>query len=394
MTDELMRTTDKVLVRNATWLDGSRRDLRIQDGLVEEISATELSWDDPSSEIDATGHVILPGLVEAHCHLDKTLFGRDWVPHAAEDTLASRISTDRRLRSELGLPDLDAIRALLTRMVATGTSLVRTHTDVDPEVGLEGIRRVREAAQQLERVVRLQQVAFPQHGLLSFPGTAELLRAAVGEGATAIGGLDPTADGDPVAYLDLIFDLADREGTQVDLHLHSHGDVGLSEIDLVIERTQTLGMQGRVAISHAYCLGELDDTQVRDATERLAGAGVGVVIAAPYSFPVPPIRTLMAAGVTVACGHDGIRDLWGPYGTGDMLDRVRHIASRSGFRRDADIQLVLEAATSGGRRLITQQHGGIVEGEPADFLLVPASCPAEAVVTAPPQRTIIRGSRV
>jgi cytosine deaminase len=170
MTDELMRTTDRVLVRNATWLDGSRRDLRIQDGLVEEISATKLSWDDPSSEIEATGHVILPGLVEAHCHLDKTLFGRDWVPHAAEDTLASRISTDRRMRSELGLPDLDAIRALLTRMVATGTSLVRTHTDVDPEVGLEGIRRVREAAQQLERVVRLQQVAFPQHGLLSCQG--------------------------------------------------------------------------------------------------------------------------------------------------------------------------------------------------------------------------------
>ena len=31
--------------------------------------------------VDATGCLVLPGLVEAHCHLDKTLFGRSWVPH-------------------------------------------------------------------------------------------------------------------------------------------------------------------------------------------------------------------------------------------------------------------------------------------------------------------------
>jgi cytosine deaminase len=33
-----------------------------------------------------------------------------------------------------------------------------------------------------------------------------------------------------------------------------------------------------------------------------------------YSFPVPPIKRLRAAGVNVACGHDGICELWGPYG--------------------------------------------------------------------------------
>ena len=63
-----------------------------------------------------------------------------------------------------------------------------------------------------------------------------------------------------------------------------------------------------------------------------------LVTAAVYSFPVPPIKRLRAAGVNVACGHDGICDLWGPYGSGDMLERAMHLAYRSTFRRDEDIE--------------------------------------------------------
>lgn len=78
--------------------------------------------------------LVIPGLVEAHCHLDKTLFGGPWVPHSAGDALADRISNDLRRRSELGIPDVDRMVALLERMVTSGTSYVRTHTDIDPVV--------------------------------------------------------------------------------------------------------------------------------------------------------------------------------------------------------------------------------------------------------------------
>lgn len=387
-----MTEVGPILVRNATWRDGSTSDIRIRNGMVAEIGDLSTTSSDPgTTEIDATGQLVVPGLVEAHCHLDKTLFGRAWVPHTADDTLASRIATDRFRRFELGLPDPVAIRALLTRMIATGTSLVRTHTDVDPEVGLDGIHRVLAVSEELATSVRVQLVAFPQHGLLSLPGTEDLLRAALEEGAGVVGGLDPTSDGDAAAYLDVIFALAERAGAQIDLHLHSHGDVGVREIELIVERTLALDLRGRVAVSHAYCFGDLDADQSQAVAEQLASAGVSVVIAAPYSFPVPPIRALTEAGVVVACGHDGIRDLWGPYGTADMLDRVRHIASRAGFRQDTDIELVLDAATAGGRRLITGEPGDIAVGRVADFLLVPASCSAEAVVTVPPERSVIRG---
>jgi cytosine deaminase len=279
-------------------------------------------------------------------------------------------------------------------MVSCGTMLLRTHTDVDPEMGLTGIERVRAVAEEFAGSVRIQQVAFPQHGLLSLPGTEALLAAALAAGASVVGGLDPSAEGEPRRYLDVVYGLAERAGAGVDLHLHTHGPAGRLELELIAERTKALGMGGRVVVSHAYCFGDLDDSASRSVAERLADAGVGVVTAAVYNFPVPPLRLLAEAGVVVGCGHDGIRDLWGPYGTGDMLERARQVAYRSLFRRDADIELALTAATDGGRTLLTGDSGGLRVGGPADVVVVPAASAAEAVVTAPQPRLLISAGKL
>jgi cytosine/creatinine deaminase len=119
-----------------------------------------------------------------------------------------------------------------------------------------------------------------------------------------------------------------------------------------------------------------------------------VLTAAVYSFPVPPIKRLRAAGVNVACGHDGIRDLWGPYGTGDMLERAMHVAYRSGFRRDEDIELALEAATTGGARTLGLESYGLTEGAPADVVVVDARTSAEAVVARPVRELVLKAGRV
>ena len=111
----------------------------------------------------------------------------------------------------------------------------------------------------------MQQVAFPQHGLLSLPGTAELLDEALQAGATVVGGLDPAAEGDAEAYLDVVLGLAARHGAAVDLHFHGHGAEGLRELELLVDRTVALGLQGRVVASHCYVFGDLDEARGRPA---------------------------------------------------------------------------------------------------------------------------------
>lgn len=345
--------------------------------------------------VDVAGRVVLPGLVEAHCHLDKTLYGGSWVPHSAGEALSDRIANERRRRGELGLPNVDSITALLERMVAAGTSYVRSHTDIDPGVGLVGIQAVRAAAERLDGRITVEQVAFPQSGLLASPGTAELLEEALKGGVETIGGIDPAGvDRDPVRHLDVVFGLAARYGARIDLHLHDGGLLGAWELELIVERTKANGLAGRVAVSHAYALSQVDQAYQDRLLAQLAEAGVTLVTAAAYSFPVPPIKKLHSAGVNLACGHDGIRDLWGPYGSGDMLERAMLVAYRSTFRRDEDIELALEAATYGGARTLGLESYGLRLGAPADLVVVAARTAAEAVVTRPVRELVLKGGRV
>jgi cytosine deaminase len=254
---------------------------------------------------------------------------------------------------------------------------------------------VRAGAKRLQGRIGVEQVAFPQHGLLINPGTAELLEEALKRGVETIGGIDPAGmDGDPVRHLEIVFDLAARYGAGVDLHLHDGGSLGVWELELIAERTRDAGLGGRVTVSHAYGFCQADaGTQAR-VIERLTQVGVTLVTAAVYSFPVPPIKQLRAAGANVACGHDGICDLWGPYGSGDMLERAMHVAYRSTFRRDEDIELALEAATYGGARALGLEPYGLVAGAPADLVVVAARTAAEAVVTHPVRELVLKQGRV
>ncbi|MFE0145617.1 amidohydrolase [Nonomuraea sp. NPDC059007] len=373
------------------WGHGAPADILVGDGLIQRVGpALDAS---AARVVDVTGQLVLPGLVESHCHLDKTLYGGPWVPHSADDTLAGRIGNDLARRAELGVPSVERIERLLRRMSACGTTHARTHTDIDPEVGLRGVEAVREAAGRVP--VTVQQVAFPQHGVLTNPGTAELLEAALKSGVEAVGGLDPAGiDRDPVRHLDLIFGLAERYGAHLDIHLHDGGTLGAWELELITERTRALGLGGRVTVSHAYALGQIDEAHQDRLAEGFAEAGVALATGAVYSFPVPPVKRMRAAGVVIACGHDGIRDLWGPYGSGDMLERAMHLAYRSTFRSDPDIELALEAATYGGARALGLTGYGLSAGDRADLVVVPAGGAAEAVVTHPPRSLVMKDGAV
>jgi cytosine/creatinine deaminase len=382
-----------LLLRGGRPLGGDQVDLLLRAGVIAE--AAPALDQDGAEVIDLAGQLVLPGLIDSHTHLDKTLFGGPWVPHSAGDPLAERIANERRRRGELGLPDVEHITALLRRMIVSGTTHVRSHTDVYSDVGLEGVEAVAAAAGALTGRITVEQVAFPQHGILSEPGTAALLEDALKAGVRTIGGIDPAGiDRDPVRHLDIVFDLATRYGAGVDIHLHDGGSLGEWELELIAERTAATGLAGKVAVSHAYALGQAAPARQDQLAERLAAAGVAIITAAVYDFPVPPIKKLLAAGVTVASGHDGIRDLWGPYGSGDMLERVMHVAYRSTFRRDDDINLALATATTGAATALGLAPPSITQGAAADLVVVDAQTVAEAVVTRPARSLVVKAGRV
>lgn len=345
--------------------------------------------------VDGGGAVLVPGLVEAHTHLDKTLLGMRWYHNDVGPRLIDKIENERAQKRLLGIDPARQSARQVVLSVAQGSTHIRSHVDVDTEIGLHGIEGVLKTREQYSGIVDIDIVAFPQSGMLVRPGTVELMEDAIKLGADVIGGLDPSAiDRDPTGHLDVIFGLADRYGCPVDIHLHEPAELGAFSMELIIERTKALGLQGRVTVSHAFCLGMTDQDYVSSLIDALAEARVHILTTAPASRPVPPVKRLVEAGVVVAAGSDGIRDTWGPYGNADMLERAVLVGLRNNFRRDDEVALALDVCTHGGARMMNLEGYGLEPGDRADFVLLDGETLAEAVVSRRRRKLVVKNGKV
>jgi len=242
----------------------------------------------------------------------------------------------------------------------------------------------------------VQIVAFPQSGMLVRPGTVELMDEALRNGAEVVGGLDPcTIDRDPATHLDVIFDLAEKHDADVDVHLHEPGELGAFSLELILDRTRVLGWQGRVTISHAICLGGIDDPYLSRLIEQLIELDVTIMSHGPSGLrPVPSVKRLYEAGVRMCTGNDGIRDAWGPLNMPDMLLRTYLIAYRNNLRRDDEIEMVLDIATHGGARVIGVDDYGLDPGKSADFVLADGETHVEAVIEQPDRWLVVKRGKI
>lgn len=345
----------------------------------------------PAGEVvDLGGKLVLPGFVDGHIHLDKSFVGDRWHPHVPTASLRERLAAEKRALTD-ARPIAERADALIAQAAAFGTVAMRSHVDVDATTGLANLHGVMQARERWRGVVDIRLVAFPQAGVMSCPGTADVLQAALNEGVEAIGGIDPSAlDGDSKGQLDLVFALAERHGVCIDLHLHEPGEQGAAELRAIAQRTRALGLGGRVTVSHAYALGEVALDVLDPLARALADAGVAIMTTAPGSRPFPPVLRLREAGVLVFSGNDNIRDAWWPYGNGDMLLRAMLVGYRSGFHTDDELQVALDLVTESAARAIGLADYGLEIGRDATFLVLDEPNGAAAVAGTTPRRRIVR----
>jgi cytosine deaminase len=347
--------------------------------------------------MDLCGELVLPGLVDGHMHLDKTLFGLPWIPHAAQPFRMSRIETDQRLLPSLPLGTAGRAGELLRRCIVNGTAHVRSHVDITPAFGLSALEGLLEARQAHAHAVTMQIVAFPQAGVIRAGGQKmlDLLDAAIRAGADLVGGIDPCeVDRDPKGQLDGIFAIAERHGVGVDIHLHEPGEMGLFSLQEICGRAQALGMQGRVTVSHGFCLGAVKESKQAAAATMMAEAGVALATHGAGGSTLPPLMLLRRAGVRVFCGNDDIRDTWSPYGNADMLERAAVIGWREDIRHDDLLAELFAMASSGGAEVLGIADHGIDTGSRADFFTIAAENVADAIGRHPPRGKVFHAGRL
>jgi cytosine/creatinine deaminase len=380
-----------VWISNARPFGNAAADVRVSGATIDAITPHGERPPAPGETfIDAQGALLLPGFVEGHTHLDKTTWGMPWYRNAVGARLTDRIENERNWRAQSGHDAAQASRALALEFLRQGTTRLRTHVDIDTDAGLRHLEGVAHTRAALADVLDMQIVAFPQSGMLKRPGTRELLDRALERDADVLGALDPAAiDGDPAASLDMSFALATKHGKPIDLHLHEPGELGAFTFDLLLDRVEAHAYQGRVVVSHAFCLGALPDARRAALLERIARLNVALLTTAPASVSVPPYREARAAGVTLFGGNDGIRDTWTPFGSPDMLERAMLIAMRYDLRRDDDLAAALACVSTEGARACGFARYGLNAGMRADLVLIDAQTIAQAVAQRPPRRFVM-----
>nr|MDX8321265.1 amidohydrolase family protein [Agrobacterium sp. rho-8.1] len=386
----------KTVFTNARLADGMSYDIGVDNGRIVSIEPAGLkAASEPT--VDVAGELLVPGFVEGHIHLDTSFYGDTWIPHRPctngfdvhervafqAQNMAVAAPMDKRARDQLDL------------CIGNGTLHMRSHVMVDGSVGLKSLETILAAREDYKNLIDIQIVAFPQSGILKSPGTPALLDEAITLGADLVGGLDPASfDRDANGHLDVVFGVAEKHGVDIDIHLHDAGSMGAFTIEEICARTVVLGMQGRVAISHAYGLGDLQTDAARKIARTIAESGVSIMTNAPGNHSFPPVAVLRQEGVTVFSGNDNIRDSWWPYGDGDMLHRAEIIGYRSGFYTDEELKAAFEIVTSESAKALRIEEYGIYVGAKADFVTLAAGNIPEAVVSFPRGRKVFKAGKL
>ncbi len=370
-----------------------------------EVEKAETGGQPAENIIDAAGKLVIPGLVDAHIHLDKALLLQRQPAQTGDFAEAMRETL--RLKQAFTIEDIQSrARRVIEQAIGLGITAMRSHVEVDPTVGLVGMEALLPLQQDYAWGITIQLAVFAQEGMTQQPETIHLLRQALKMGGNAIGSA-PYVDPDPERNVQMIFDLAEEFNCDVDFHLDFLDDDRPLLLPFVIQATIDRGWQGRVCLGHMTKLAGLPPDELRSIAADLQSAGISI-LALPASDlymmarqdthnvrrGVAPIHQLANWGVNVGVATNNVQNLFTPFGDGDVLKICTLLAQVLHLGTATDHQRCLQMATSQAATAIGMTDYGLTVGKPADLVILGATDATEAIAAAPIDRTVIKRGRV
>ncbi|MAG66935.1 cytosine deaminase [Pseudomonas sp.] len=377
------------------------------DGRFTAIDVQSASQSAAAGELDAGGNLLLPPFVEPHIHLDAALTAGEprW---NQSGTLFEGIECWGERKAMLSRDDvISRAEQTLKLFAAHGIQYVRTHVDVtDPQ--LTALRAMVEVRERVAEFADLQIVAFPQEGILSFPGGKELMCEAVTVGADVIGGIphfEFTRDYG-VESVKWLMDLAERNDCLVDVHCDEIDDPQSRFLEVLAAEALSRDYGSRVTASHTCAMHSYNEAYCSRLFRLLGKSGLNFVALPtenlhlqgrfdgyPKRRGVTRVPELLDAGLKVCFGQDSIRDPWYPMGNGNLLrtlDVGLHACHMLGMER---IETALEIVTDNGAAALNLNDYGIAVGNPARCMVMNGATPYEVLLNQSPVLASIRDGR-
>ena len=395
-----------LLVKNAALADGARVDIACVGGRIAEVAPAITGA--ARETIDAKGYLVSPPFVDAHFHMDSTLsLGMPRVNSSG--TLLEGIAVWGELKPLL-THEAVIERALryCDLAVSQGLLAIRSHVDVcdDRLLCVEALLEVRK---RVAPYIDLQLVAFPQDGFFRSPSAKKNLLRALDMGVDVVGGIPhgerTMADG--AQSLKELCEIAAARGLLVDIHCDESDDPWSRHVEALAYETQRLGLHGRVAGSHLTSMHSMDNYYVSKLIALMAEARLHVVAnplinitlqgrhdTYPKRRGMTRVPELRAAGINVSFGHDCVMDPWYPLGQGDMLEAASMGLHVGLMTSPEQMRWAFDAVTVNPAKTLHLEGYGLEKGCRADFVVLQAKTPVEALRLKANRLKVVRAGKV
>jgi len=384
----------ELILRNARLVSGrgpgATVDIAVADG---RIAAIEPRVASEGENVDAGGRFVSPGLVESHFHLDKSRI-LDRVAPLPDRRATDYMKRTSDIKHTFTVEDVYArARGTLEQCLLNGVGHMRTHVEVDPNVGLRAYDALERLAEDYAWAIDLQLCVFLQEGWTNVPGAEANVVAALRRGAPVVGGA-PRYDADGPGQIRRIFALAKAFDVDVDIHLDGGYTTHDMAIHQVCDLTDEIGWGGRVAIGHGNKYSCLPPAELAALGRRLADSGVAVsVLPATDLFTsgrhlehnvirgVADANALLAEGANCSIATNNVLNPFTPYGDCSLVRIANLYANVVQRGTEHDLAECFSMLTERPARIMRRGDYGIAVGNPADLIVWNASSPAEVVAT-------------
>ena len=378
------------------------RDLLVEDGRFAAIgeglaeSLLAQGYDMAAVEtVDLGGKLVSAPFCDTHLHLDYVFTARK--PGAVNETgtLFEGIQRWSETKSDLTVDEIkERARKAVAMEVHHGVQYIRSHADVtDPN--LTSLKALLELKEELKDIVTIQIVSFPQEGMYSYKGGADLVEEGLRMGADCVGGIPhyETCREFGEKSMHKVVELAAKYGKLIDVHCDETDDPNSRFVELLSALAYAEGIGEMTTASHTCSLGSADNAYFFHLTKLLKAAKINFACAPTENlylqgrqdtFPkrrgITRVKELTDNGINVSLGQDSMQDPWYPLGNGNMMLILDYVLHPARMTSSPEIDDALKFLTvNGAATMHLNDRYGIETGKPANFIVLDASSVFDAV---------------
>jgi cytosine deaminase len=356
---------------------------------------------------DAEGRILLPGMVDAHMHLDKAhslLVAENQSGTLLEAiqsyTKASETFTDENVLTRMRKTALSAL--------AHGTTTIRTHIDfntrVNEETTFRGIRMALELKKELASIMDIQ--VFPMLPYYPYEECdRQKIETMLALGVDGVGGAPHLSDL-PFECIDEIFSYAKQFNLPIDLHTDESDDPAVDTVVYIAEKTIEASYQGKVVVDHLCSLAAMNQEKAEAVIAKMKEAELGAITLPAANLylqgrgdrgvirrGITRVKELLQANVPIATASDNVCDPFHPFGRGDLLQMAQLTGYAAHMGGKEDLYTLLTMITDVPAQLVGKRSKRIVVGAETDFVLLDATTIEGLFAELPQTRAVYRSGR-